>query len=105
MSTVNKKLAKSLAAAAKTPDTSTTVKLSSNKKTSPTSLTLTATPSVTKSSTKSVSGLHGYLLDHIDDGSDDPRKQPSGNKPVSRKHPKASAKGIVERKTYSLSLS
>ena len=70
MSIVNKKLAKSLAAAAKTPDTEMTVKLSSNKKTSPTSLTLIATPSVTKSPTKSLSGLPEYLLDHIDDGSD-----------------------------------
>ena len=73
MSIVNKKLAHSLAAATKTPDTSKTVKPSSKAKTSPTSPTLTATPSVViKSPAKSISGLPGYLLDHVDDGSGDP---------------------------------
>ena len=83
MSIVNKKLAKSLAAAAKTPDTSTTVKPSSKTKAKtspPTSPTLSVTPSVAiKSPSKSISGLPGYLLDHIDDGSGDPVWSKSGS--------------------------
>ena len=75
---INKKLARSLAAAATTPDSSVTVK-PSDTKTTPTSPTLTTTPSVViKSPAKLLKGLPGYLLDHVDDGSGYPVWSKSG---------------------------
>ena len=84
MSQVNKKLAKVLAAAAETPkaDTPKTVKPSSKEKTktSPTSPTLSLTPTcATKSPTKIAKGLPGYLLGYVDDGSGDPAWSKSGS--------------------------
>ena len=77
---INKKLARSLAAAATTPDSTVTAKPSDTTTTSPpTSPTLTTTPTVViKSPAKLLKGLPGYLLDHVDDGSGFPVWSKSG---------------------------
>ena len=77
---INKKLARSLAAAATTPDSTVTAKPSDTITTSPpTSPTLTTTPTVLiKSPAKLLKGLPGYLLDHVDDGSGFPVWSKSG---------------------------